>query len=42
MFFHMVTFVWGFVLALVAVMRMTDDEKDVEILLFWQQLPIVE
>jgi putative transposase len=42
MFFHMVMFVWAFVLDLVAVMRMTDDEKDLEIMLLRQQLRIVE
>ncbi len=42
MFFRIVLFVWEFVLDLVAVMRMTDDEKDLEIMLFRQQLRIVE
>jgi hypothetical protein len=34
--------VWKFVLDLVAVLRMTDDEKDLEIMLLRQQLRIVE
>jgi hypothetical protein len=42
MFFQMVLYVWQFVLALVAVMRMTDDEKDLEIMLLQQQLRIVD
>ena len=42
MFFQMMLFVWQFVLDLIAVMRMTDDEKDLEILLLRQQLRIVE
>jgi hypothetical protein len=35
-------FVWQFVLDLVAALRMTDDEKDLEIMLLRQQLRIVE
>jgi hypothetical protein len=35
-------FVWEFVLDLVVVMRMTNDEKDLEIMLLRQQLRIVE
>jgi len=42
MFFRIVLFVWEFVLDLVTVMRMTDDEKDLEIMLLRQQLRIVE
>jgi hypothetical protein len=42
MFFHMMMFVWEFVLDLAAVMRMTDDEKDLEIMLLRQQLRIVD
>ncbi len=42
MFFRMILFVWEFVLDLSAVMRMTKDEKDLEILLLRQQLRIVE
>jgi hypothetical protein len=42
MFFRVILFVWDFVLDLVAVSRMTDDEKDLEILLLRQQLRIVE
>ena len=38
---HCVVF-WEFVLDFVAVMRMTDDEKDLEIMLLRQQLRIVE
>jgi len=34
--------VWQFLLDLVAVLRMTDDEKDLEIMLLRQQLRIVE
>ena len=42
MLFRMVLFVWEFVLDVVAVSRMTEDEKDLEILLLRQQLRIVE
>ena len=42
MFFRVLLFVWQFVLDLAAVMRMTDDEKDLEIMLLRQQLRIVE
>jgi putative transposase len=42
MFFRLVMFVWEFVLDLVTVMRMTDDEKDLEIMLLRQQLRIME
>ncbi len=42
MFFRVMLFVWQFVLDLVAAMRMTDDEKDLEIMLLRQQLRIVE
>jgi putative transposase len=42
MFFRVVMFVWEFVLDLVAVMRMTNDEKDIEIMLLRQQLRIVD
>lgn len=42
MFFQIVMFVWQFVLDLVAVLGMTDDEKDLEIMLLRQQLRIVE
>ncbi len=42
MFFRVIMFVWEFVLDLVAVMRMTNDEKDLEIILLRQQLRIVE
>ena len=42
MFFRVILFVWDFVLDLAAVSRMTDDEKDLEILLLRQQLRIVE
>ena len=42
MFFQIVLFVWQFMLDLVAVMRLADDEKDLEIMLLRQQLRIVE
>jgi hypothetical protein len=42
MFFCVMMFVWEFVLDLVAVLGMTDDDKDVEIMLLRQQLRIVE
>jgi hypothetical protein len=42
MFFQIVLFVWESVLDVIAVSRMTNDEKDVEILLLRQQLRIVE
>jgi hypothetical protein len=42
MLFRMVLFVWEFVLDLVSVMRLSDDEKDLEIMLLRQQLRIVE
>jgi hypothetical protein len=42
MFFRVILFVWDFVLDLAAISRMTDDEKDLEILLLRQQLRIVE
>jgi hypothetical protein len=42
MFFCVMPFVWKFVLDLIAVLGMTDDEKDVEIMLLRQQLRIVE
>jgi hypothetical protein len=42
MFFRVMMFVWQFVLDLIAVMHMTDDEKDIEIMLLRQQLRIVE
>lgn len=42
MFFRVFLFVWDFVLDLAAVSCMTDDEKDLEILLLRQQLRIVE
>lgn len=42
MFFRVMLFVWQVVLELFAVMRMTEDEKDLEILLLRQQLRIVE
>jgi hypothetical protein len=38
MFFRVVLFVWDFVLDLTVISRMTDDEKDLEILLLRQQL----
>jgi hypothetical protein len=42
MFFRMIMFVWEFVLDLVVVLGMTDDAKDLEIMLLRQQLRIVE
>ena len=42
MFFRAMMFVWEFVLDLVMVMRMTEDAKDLEIMLLRQQLRIVE
>jgi putative transposase len=42
MFFRNVLFVWEFVIDLVAVSRLTNDEKDLGILLLRQQLRIVE
>ena len=42
MFFRVVLFVWDFVLDLAAVMRLAEDEKDLEIMLLRQQLRIVE
>ncbi len=42
MFFQGILFVWAFVLDVTAVSRMTDNAKDVEILLLRQQLRIVE
>jgi len=42
MFFQIIMFVWQFVLDLVAVLGMMDDEKDLEIMLLRQQLRIME
>ncbi|NDJ77904.1 MAG: hypothetical protein GYB65_16770 [Chloroflexi bacterium] len=42
MYFRVMLFVWQFMLELVAVMQMTDDEKDAEIMLLRQRLRIVE
>jgi len=42
MVYRMVLFVWEFVLDLVAVIRMGENEKDLEILLLRQQLRILE
>jgi hypothetical protein len=42
MFFRAVMFIWEFVFALVAVMQMIDDEKDIEIMMLRQQLRIVD
>lgn len=42
MFFRVMLFVKQFLLDLVAVLRMTDDEKDLEIMFLRQQLRIVE
>jgi putative transposase len=42
MFFRIVLFIWEFVLDVAAVSRLTEGEKDLEILLLRQQLRIVE
>ncbi len=42
MVFQVILFVWAFVLDVTAVSRMTDNAKDLEILLLRQQLRIVE
>jgi hypothetical protein len=42
MFFYAMLFVWQFVLDLGAVLRVTDDEVGLEIVLLRQQLRIVE
>lgn len=42
MFFCVMLFMWQFMSDLVTVMRMTDDEKDAEIMLLRQQLRIVK
>lgn len=42
MFFCVVLFVWQVLWDLVAVLRMTDDQTDLEIMLLRQQLRIVE
>ena len=42
MFFRIVLFIWEFVLDVAAVCRLTEGEKDLEILLLRQQLRIVE
>jgi transposase InsO family protein len=42
MVFRIILFVWDFVLDLATVMRLGEDEKDLEILLLRQQLRIVE
>ncbi len=41
-FFRILLFIWDFGLDVLAVSRLTTDEKDVEILLLRQQLRIVE
>ena len=41
MFFRVMMFVWESLLDLVAVMRMADDEKDIQIMLLRQQLRTV-
>jgi hypothetical protein len=40
--YRVLLFVWCFVLDLVAIIYMTDEQKDVETLLLRQQLRIVE
>jgi hypothetical protein len=42
MIYQIVLFMWSFLLDVYAISRLTDDEKDVEILLLRQQLRIVE
>jgi len=42
MVFRVILLVWEFLLDAWAVSRMTDDEKDIEILMLRQQLRIVE
>jgi hypothetical protein len=42
MFFRLILLVWEFVLDVIAVSRLTDDEKELEILVLRQQLRIVE
>ncbi len=42
MAFRALLFAWEFLLDVLAVSRMTDDEKELEILLLRQQLRIVE
>ena len=42
MVFRMVLFVWEFLMDVLAVSRLSDDEKEVEILLLRQQLRNVE
>jgi hypothetical protein len=42
MFFRKVEFIWEFVLDVAAVSRLTEGEKELEILLLRQQLRIVE
>jgi putative transposase len=41
-FFQMLVFVWMFILALAAISRLSDEAKDLELLLLRQQLRIVE
>ena len=42
MVFHVIMFIWDFLLDLVAIVRLSNDAKDLEILLLRQQLRIVE
>ena len=42
MIYQIVLFVWSFLLDVFAISRLTDDEKDLEILLLRQQLRLVE
>jgi hypothetical protein len=41
-FFQMMLFVWMFILDLAAICRLSDEAKDLELLLLRQQLRIVE
>ncbi len=42
MVFHVIMFIWDFLLDLVAIVRLSNDAKDLEILLLQQQPHIVE
>ncbi|MBN1450522.1 MAG: hypothetical protein JW963_05850 [Anaerolineales bacterium] len=42
MVFRVILYVWEFLLDVLAISRLTDDEKELEILLLWQQLRTVE
>ena len=42
MLYRILLFLWSFLLDVVVISRLTDEEKDLEILLLRQQLRIVE